>query len=489
MSIKLVSRALSQATLRATQAADLGNLDSTFDVNADVDATFRPLQRGDLMSGQFQNDQLYSWSSDLPDPLNVPQNGYFDFGPYSIGAPEGITDSQALPTGVVILGPTTTPSRATWRLEDYPSGTAQITAGVAGHQFTLQTSAEADWAARSTGAGVFYAHNMTWQDQAKTVPITNLQGLLNSCGSEQQLNGLAWDSTIKLSGAGSMRCNMPAAQSGLFSNLGFSWEGIGVKTKNLPKHEFYFQFAYYAHSVYRDFFFGTNNVWGGKICIIKAMNDSFSNNGEVVLRRTPRGEPGGFTDGYWLSQGGQVNAWETGRNSTVSDWAVNPWIDRGSPVITDLNSFQRRKGLNYGDGATGGLGSYYNSASGTDADIEIAAQPRLVPNGWTVFEVYIRQPISGQSILKVWSAPYGQAPQLMWGSMAANLPPVGYLDGQSIGPTEIYSGFQFLNYHNGVSAWPTQDTFVCYTEALGSDNPINFPGGFALPFPGTQVPS
>jgi hypothetical protein len=138
MSIKLVSRALSQATLRATQAADLGNLDSTFDVNADVDATFRPLQRGDTMAGQLQNTQPYGWSSDLPDPINVPQSGYFDFDPYIVGAPVSITDSQALPAGVVILGPTTTPSRATWRLEDYPSGTAQTTAGVAGHAFTLE---------------------------------------------------------------------------------------------------------------------------------------------------------------------------------------------------------------------------------------------------------------------------------------------------------------------------------------------------------------
>jgi hypothetical protein len=284
------------------------------------------------------------------------------------------------------------------------------------------------------------------------------------------------------------------------SGVGIDWTGIGVRAgnseyKSVIKHEFYVQFAVYADQLYRDFWYGTSGspyLWGGKIAIVESPDSSFDY-GEVVLTRVPRA-PGGFVQLYRLegpspAGGGSVNQFWLYYPS-VNDWVINGMFDRGTPSVTSVDSMQRRHGLNYGNGP---LGHAYNASNVEDADIEFADQPRLVANGWTVFEIYVKQVSSGKSVVKMWMAPYGEPPVLVSGAMDANLPYIGSMDGSNNYPREIYSGLQLTNYHNqdqGTPLWPAegQDTFISYAEIIASESPIDFPGGHTLPHPGIESP-
>jgi hypothetical protein len=265
--------------------------------------------------------------------------------------------------------------------------------------------------------------------------------------------------------------SMPASQRGVYGDFGFSFDGIGLATKNTSKHRFYVQFAVYADSVYRNFYYGSGNVWGGKIAIIQSPNTSFEPS-EIVIRRDPRS--GGFLQSYRYTPNGGAEPFILEWPTLGPNYTYLNFYDAGSPTVTNDSTLRQRHGNDWH-----GL----SDTAGTNPDYQNA--PRLVANNWTVFEVYVDQ-IS--QVVKIWCAPYGSPPVLIMGAMNARIAAVGTMDGSG-SPAKIYSGIQLLNYHNNVTNWPASDTFIAYTEIIGSDNPIQFPGGHSIPFSGTQVPA
>lgn len=342
----------------------------------------------------------------------------------------------------------------------------------------------ADWEQRSAGA--FYRNNFSTQDDAETIPITNAAGIIASSWDgvvQAREDLLEFDTVRKLSGTGVMRQNLLASDAAVTTSyVGYriGWDGKGASTKNTSKTKFYLQWQYYIDGTWYDHFFNNSN-FGGKIAIIQAPDSSFGS-GEVVIRRDFR--PGGFVQMYRIPPGQSSLRTEL-HYSQFSARMLYSFYDTGSPSpVTSLNDAQLRHGPH----------SNTSDSLGTDADMQHA--PRLVRNGWTTFELYVDLE---NDIVKLWMAPRGEAPVLVMGGMNYpgrtswfDLPPVGTSDGTAQG--QLYSGVQFTAYMNknqwtGDYDWPAQDTFVCYGEVIASDNPILFPGGHALQFPGTQVPT
>lgn len=416
-------------------------------------------------AGASSNNLQPVWDAVIPTQDLIVGNPYsFDLNTVCTD-PEGAVLSYfhdgSLPAGLALVG-------------SVVSGTPTA-AGSPAVVFTArdEQAVEASWLQRSTAAGVFYSNNFSWRDQAKTLPITNDTDLRNSAAAIGGTTSLiTFDMTNKLSGAGSCKLRMPASQFGAYSGWMFSFAGIGTSAKTAVKHQFYVQFAFYADSVYRSFFYGSNNTWGGKIAIIEAPDSSFDP-GEIVVRRWS--PPGGFVKGYWISGPGNVEEFYLSWPSIGSDFTFNNFLDRGSPTVSNANTLQQRHGINFND---------QGSSTGSDPDYQHAAL--LQSNGWTVIEAYVDQV---NDVIKVWIAPYGSAPTLLMGTLNANLPAIGTLDGSASNPAQLYTGMQLTNFPNTVTNWPGSDTFVAYDEVICSDSQINFPGGFALPNPGTQVPA
>lgn len=363
--------------------------------------------------------------------------------------PAGITQSGA--RGQTISGTATTigSSAVTFRANDI--------------------AADADWLTRSTASGVFYANNFTYRDTAKTQLITSDTDLRNSAAQTGgTLSTVVRNTTQFLSGTQSLKLNMPAS-SGQYGGWNFDFGGIAVSSKLVVKHQFYFQFAYYVDSVFYNFFPGVFNTYGGKIAIIQAPDQSFGT-GEVVLRRLPI--PGGYVAAYRIPASSGLTQYF--QLNIGSDAHFNNFIDRGGSTATE-NARQLRFGINYD-----------RKDNTSDTDIDVQHSPRYVANGWYVFEVYVDQI---NDVVKIWGAPYGSAPTLVMGAMDAGLPPSGTISDGGINPQPLYTGIQLTNYPNTWTNYPSTTTFVGYDELICSTNPINFPGGFSLPFPGTATPT
>jgi len=338
-----------------------------------------------------------------------------------------------------------------------------------GHQVRLVPSRDADWTTRSTASGVFYSTNFTYKNAAKTQLITNVADLISSAFQTGNSAKLAWDTSLKLSGNGCLRLNMAGgAIDGAGTGWTFSFDGIGLNTKNTSKSQFYLQFAYYADSVQNNFNYGGSSSYGGKIIIVEAPDTSFDS-GEVVFRRWV--EPGGFVGAYSLP----VNQMYYNQVTSQSRGLLNNLYDAnhygGSfPSPSTAAQWKQRHGY---------------MSIGTVSDPDYANAPRIISNTWMTVEIYVDLV---NDCVKIWMAPYGQAPKLIIGRNAGNgdLPAVGTIDGSNSNPKPIYTGAQLTNYANSPTAWPSTDTFVCYDEVIASNNPINFPGGYSLPFPGTD---
>jgi hypothetical protein len=350
--------------------------------------------------------------------------------------------------------------------------------GTTGETPCLAVDANADWAARSDGAGVFFRHNFTYRNAGETVQIASDADLRASShnGVTDGSARVVWDTTNKLSGNGSLRINQLRTPVGNYSGFRVGWDGIGATTKSTRKQTLYVQFAFLADAVYRNTYFGLTTdeggPWGGKMAILQAPDRS-NGIGEVVLRRCSK--PGGYFLAYRLDDQGRYRHFYMQFNNVggSSQWTSYPFIDRGAPAVTNLSTLHRRHGPTYSNDAQA-----QNSA-------DYSHVPRFPANDWFVFEIYVNM---AADTVKIWGAPYGQAPVLCTGGYGSyvRLPPPGTTDGLGI---PLYSGIQFTNYPNDSSSaalWNATDTYICYDEVIASDNPIPFPGGHSLPYPGTQ---
>jgi hypothetical protein len=341
--------------------------------------------------------------------------------------------------------------------------------------------AEADWQLRSTAPGVFFRHNFTYKDINETQNITSQADLLESVAQYGNPSQIEFDQTIQKTGNGCLKHIYRANQTDSTSGVGISFDGIGASSKNTSKHEFYFQFMLHADSVYRSFNFGSG--FGAKMVIIQAFDRSFEKSEIVIYRTTKPG--GGLVSAYRFQDDGQTQSF-SGFYPVLSEYTATNFINRNDTPLTTAtgpaatNLMQQKHGL-----------CVYSVADTSDPDIQHL--PFLAENDWTVFEVYVKQVAdtsTDKSIVKLWMADYGEAPELVLGAMDAELAPIGTRSGGAY-PADIYSGFQLTTYSNPGSPtenWPSVDTFLAYDELICSDDPIPFPGGHELPYTGQSYP-
>jgi len=416
------------------------------------------------VSGRTAVASTLTWSGN-PFPMTVPAGSYVDLEQY-ISDPANelgsvISIGTALPSGVTIV------SSSTWRVTASAGATLGTTSG---HQLYLLKSADADWLSRSTASGVFYSTNFTYKDAAKTQLITNVTDLAASAYQTGSTAKLAWDTSLKLSGNGCLRLNMAGGSiDGTGTGWTFSFDGIGLHTKNTSKTQFYIQFAYYADSVQNNFNYGGTSNYGGKIIIVEAPDTSFDS-GEVVFRRWV--EPGGFVAAYSLP---------------VNQSYYNNVISQSRGLLNNLYD-ANHYGASFGAPSTASQWKQRHGymSIGTVSDPDYVNAPRIISNTWMTIEIYVDLV---NDCVKMWMAPYGESPKLIIGKNPGNgdLPAVGTVDGSGSNPKPIYTGAQLTNYANSPTAWPSTSTYVCYDEVIASNDPIPFPGGYTLPFPGTDT--
>lgn len=402
-----------------------------------------------------------TWSQNLPSLIEFSYGteDIFDLDPYISGSPGSIiVESGTLPSGVTVVNQTLSYDGA-----GNSSGEQQT-----GILLTLVPATDQDWITRSSQSGVFYSNNFTYRNTAKTEEITSVADLISSAFQTGNTSRIVWDQSLKLSGNGCLRLNMPG---GSYNDTGwtFAFDGFGNTNKTVSKQQFYLQFAYYADSIQNNFNYGGSSSYGGKICIVQAPDASFGT-GEVVFRRWV--EPGGFVGAYSLP----VNDMYYNNVTSQSKGLLNNLYDANHygaslPSPSTASQWKQRHGY---------------MSIGTVADPDYVNAPRIISNTWMTIEMYIDLI---NDCVKIWMAPYGQAPKLLIGRNAGNgdLPAAGTSDSSNLKPRPLYTGAQLTNYANSPTAWPSSDTFVCYDEIIVSDNPINFPGGYTLPFPGTNT--
>ncbi len=329
----------------------------------------------------------------------------------------------------------------------------------------------ADWQARSTGSGVFYATDFS--------EFSNRDALINAAYQTAYANDkygnsgrykVELEESVKLSGK-SLRSNLFSAEGAneAGGSWNFSFDGVGTKTQNTKKDSFYFQFALYADSTWANWSYAN----GSKICIIAMPNQSYGNAAdlgvnEVVLFRDNIGPYPGLYRWSSASASGTSKCsagWTNESGLFLSNYTHHVFYN-ADPANTSRPANSTELANRFGKVQYGWTPSsnYY---------------PRIESNGWTVYEVYVNRTYNGTGMIKVWSAPYGQAPLLWGGTTDARLGNNGYTGIQLLPRTE--------NAWEG--AWPSVDTFACYSEIICSDNPITFPGGHAIPYPNTTLPS
>ena len=150
------------------------------------------------------------------------------------------------------------------------------------------------------------------------------------------------------------------------------------------------------------------------------------------------------------------------------------------PGQSPISSYRERYGPMNSDRPNFPFASVTGSSSLADAGWPNAtsAQNGVIwyRNDWTVVTVHA----NGQANrVRFWGSRYGQPPKLLGDTAAWNLGALNMGRG-----TSGYTGLQLTPFITGNTnaAGAAQPTVWCeYGEIIGSTNPINHPGGFALP--------
>jgi hypothetical protein len=360
-----------------------------------------------------------------------------------------------------------------------PPASATVTIAPA----TGPIDAVADFAARAGAPGVFFSENFNYPDlAAASSHATNPKFYGSSTGNPPNPSIISISTANVLSGK-SLRIKYPP-NSGTSGN---SWlytfdvnDGIQVPFAGVPHDNFYFQVIVWADQHW-DWPF--ESPGGGasspKIAIIDH-HDSSSNPGEVVLTNDhTRGFVSSYI-GFTPSNGSQLIDKSINTPARTPDFLSQPSIDTGVPANpVTMDDFRMRYGPIESDTpnipfASVGAGSSLAAAGFPNA---MSARAGKIWNraAFTVVTFYVN---GAGNHVKFWAAKYGDAPKLI-GDTAVVIPGLNMGRG-SIG----YPGFQLTpfitgNGNAGGASQPT--TFIDYVEIIASKNPINFPGGFALP--------
>ncbi len=324
-------------------------------------------------------------------------------------------------------------------------------------------TAQADWLARAGAAGVFYATNFDVADRAAYLALAHSHGHAQSADGKPKLD---LERTITLTGNGASRHNWFASEganeAGPSWNLSFS--GPGRHDVDTRKERLYLQFSLYTDGTWVDHVHAQGDI---KTLILFDPSVGPFARGEIVLNRRGWG-PWPFVffvsraamplSLMWLEPG-----FVRGDDTLYTYFDAGPQRAGGATDLTDINLFERRRGPRR------------RNLDGADPDY--AAVPRYRAGTWHTIELHVD--VSGpRARLKLWFAEYGQPPMLLLGHDDMGFAPDAH----------TYRGAFLINRAENAQQWVSEDTFVIYDEVIVSDQPIAFPGGYALPHPGAEVP-
>lgn len=322
----------------------------------------------------------------------------------------------------------------------------------------------ADWQARSTGPSVFYSNNFDFPDRDTYINAAHSKQYAETANGTFKLD---LETGIKLTGNGASRHNWIAAEGANERGpaWNYSFDGLGAKSTNTRKTEFYLQYSMYVDQGWVDFTYTRGSI---KTQIIFNPAVAPFSPGEIVLYRRGRGPwPGGFYVNtntslpfslVW-SEPSIVN----GDDTYYTFWDAGPQFEGNETDRTSRDLFERRWGVRR------------RNQDRTDPDY--ADVPRFEGGKWYTFETYVNVEGSNTTV-KVWFAERGQPPILLYGAMETSLPTT----------SNTYRGAHLINRAENTDVWVETDTFIIFDEIIASDEPINFPGGYDLPTPGTQTP-
>lgn len=361
-----------------------------------------------------------------------------------------------------------------------PPSTVSITGGSIANSNCSQVSPLIDWQSRSKESGVFYASNFS-EFSTRTDLINGAYQTLyanDQYGTSGRFK-TELEEKIKLSGKG-VRFNLFAAEGAneRGGTWAFSFDGVGAKTQNIQKDEFYYQFAIYSDSTWANHPYAN----GSKITIVAMPDKAFDQAAsagvnELLFQRTTRGaypEILRYSTAAVTGLSRCALEWYKADGSFLSNYTWHPFINN-DPTDTTRPSNTSQLANRFG------MTQYDWDPSIKDPNKTYS--PKIATNGWTVFQIYVNRTYNGTGMIKVWSAPYGETP-ILWG---------GTSDARILSNNDNsrgYSGITLLARTENAweGTWPTVDTFICFGEVICSDNPIKFPGGFSISYPGTNLP-
>jgi hypothetical protein len=364
---------------------------------------------------------------------------------------------------------------------------------------------DADWVSRSRASGVFLANNFNEKRVTATGVFTQ-----SPYADSTALRAASTTSTAHLDGVREVTLNADPTRA-LSGGKSLSIKTFGSNTAhsgggwqnqykdNLDEvNGFYLQFAVYMQ---RDALAWRLPGTSGEMKVFNL--EQFGGGQIVVMAGRHQGFPTLLINGSGLMERNFASVPYKGGG----DWYYQTAIDSGSSLAAGTRQAWIRRYGPSREVSNGVLGDYgYNSSAETGGDpagnmlynrgfnwpnsdaIAAGAVPFNM-DGWTVVEVYVNNadfdnPVEAFDSVKMWVAAYGDAPVLV-----CDLNALPNDDPQSLNTIiSAYQRFELLWYDTSfgndnvgedVGYRPTQQRW--YAEILGSMQPINFPGGHALP--------
>jgi len=339
------------------------------------------------------------------------------------------------------------------------------------------SDAEADWLARISGQGVLYADNFSGLDSDEALRKRSfLRHRLNP-------TRLFLETRNTLSGGGAARIEVHPEDGEVTATYAHSFDGVGVRAKNVKPKELYYQFSIYLPIYILDHRFKTvsdRGDVGHKWAILQEPDRSFEK-GKVVVTRArfsrvvsaytvgPKG-----THGFgrrWPARSGNPCRPTTPDYQWQATVDAGPQSEGGKTDATSCDLFRRRYGMFhsyykhhpvlYGKGTVSEQG-YPETESSRNAIV-------WIPDAWNVIEIYVNET---EQTVKIWHARRGNPPRLVIEAIGtANM---GFRDGN-------YTGAQLLPRLEERAPDPTREvTYALYDELIASERPIPFPGGHPL---------
>lgn len=331
---------------------------------------------------------------------------------------------------------------------------------------------EADWQARKSASGVFYAQSFDFASKAELLDAA-VGATSGGYTNNPPANEIDLDSTIKLSGGKSLKIITHGAATGNGGSWADWYDGKDGSTKFTT---FYFQFAIYLP---RDTLAYRSKGGDGQLKLVNL--EQYGAAQIVVTNRKFLGFPSILLNGSGTLE---KNISENSVPNVSSEYVYQPAVDIGSPsspgsACEFWGRYGPTRGVamndDYGEGNPEPYLDRRNLTYGFPNRCALRAGVPFAMNGWTTIELYVEYNSANpqQSTLKAWAAPYGEAPRLFINQV--NSTPLG-------SNSDVYRRFELLNYDTPRLAEPNRPTMYTYfDEVLVSTSPIKFPGGFSLP--------